>query len=493
MPITATVTRVYENLSEDANVEYAIISANNRILDRMTFDKKLYAIIAIEGFVSIATEILCMRQISVFMGSSVLVNSIIIGVYLLALSYGYKRGSQYTQNLTNVLVKNLIYASGFLGIGLSYWFIYVFFSVVEKILSQGSLFALLAYLTVIIAPLVYFLGQTVPITMNIIHQDQRAGAVGGRVLHLSALGSFLGAIATTVIFMHYFGVTWTVIINCGLLVLAVLLFYTNTSYLKNSSIVALAVLPIVYVINQQEVLISHITSNEYSNYLVIKNHKLQDNRVGSILSVNHSPSSFAENNTLQGFSYIEKIKDIMFNQLQLQDKNILVLGAGGFSISAAGDHGNRFIYVDIDPNLKEIATKNFIPKVNGEFIAADARLYLRQNRNKYDVIISDVYSNKTTIPQHLLTKEYFDLVASNLQYKGLAIFNIIMDPFLSDKYSFRVDNTIRAVFANCSLATMDYSGKRSNVLYVCRSESKRDRDEVYTDNDNSSAFDIIML
>lgn len=456
-------------------------------------NKLLYAIIAIEGFVSIATEILCMRQLSVFMGNSVLVSSIIIGVYLLALSYGYKRGSQYTNDLTSVLSRNLIYASGFLGVGLSYWFIYVFFSIVERTLHQGSFVALLAYLSLIIAPLVYFLGQTVPITMNLIHQDQRAGAVGGRVLHLSALGSFFGAISTTVLFMHYLGVTWTVIINCGLLVLAVLLIYAKTNSLKNIAIAALAMLPVVFIVNKQEVLISPIASNEYSNYLVIENHKLDDDRVGSILSVNHSPSSFAENGTLQGFPYIEKIKDIVFNQLQMQNKKILILGAGGFSISAAGDHGNKFVYVDIDPNLKKIATKNFIPKVNGEFIAADARLYLRQNSSKYDVIISDVYSNKNTIPQHLLTKEYFNLVAANLHNKGLAIFNIIMDPFLGDKYSSRVDNTIRTAFNNCSVTTIDYSGKRSNVIYICYTGGARNRNDVYTDNNNSSALDIITF
>jgi spermidine synthase len=427
------------------------------------------------------------------MGTSVLVNSIIIGVYLLALSYGYKRGAQYTDNLNAVLARNLLFASGFLGIGLSYWFIYVFFSVAEKILQQGSLFALILYLSLIIAPLVYFLGQTVPITMNLINQDLRPGAVGGRVLHLSALGSFLGAISTTIIFMHYLGVTWTVVINCGLLVLAVLLIYYKEDHLKNSSIIALAMLPIVFVVNQQEVLISPLASNEYSNYLIVPNHKLDDNRVGSILAVNHSPSSFAENDTLQGFSYIEKIKEIVFKQLRLQDKKILVLGAGGFSLSAAGDHGNKFVYVDIDPNLKKIVAKNFLPQINGEFIASDARLYLRKNSNKYDVIISDVYSNKSTIPQHLLTKEYFQLISKNLQDNGLALFNIIMDPFLRDKYSSRVDNTIRSAFSNCSITTIDYSGKRSNVIYICQTDTGRDRSEIYTDNNNSSAFDVIML
>jgi hypothetical protein len=44
------------------------------------------------------------------------------------------------------------------------------------------LWILTLYLLFIIAPLVYFLGQTIPLTMNLVKQEHLAGAIGGKVI-----------------------------------------------------------------------------------------------------------------------------------------------------------------------------------------------------------------------------------------------------------------------------------------------------------------------
>lgn len=449
-------------------------------------------VIAIEGFVSIATEILCMRQISVFMGNNVLVNSLIIGVFLLSLAYGYKRGANYTANLSGVLARNLLIASVLIGLGLSYWFIFVYFDFVEKVLQQDSFVALIAYLVTIIAPLIYCLGQTLPITMSLMNQHQRVAEIGGKVLHLSALGSFFGAVTTTIIFMHYIGVELTVILNSILLLVAVVLVNPSVRQLFSTALLAVVFTPTLYLLtnNNQNMLL--LRSNEYSNYFLLKNHTLADNRTGSVFVINNSPSSFLEDKTLSGATYIEKIKDILFHSIKIKNKNILVLGAGGFSLSAAGDYGNNFTYVDIDPNLKKIALNNLVDNINGSFVASDARMFLRNSNEQYDVIVSDVYSNKFTVPTHLLTKEYFALMASKLSANGLAVFNMVINPFLNDKYSLKVDNTIRSVFASCSVSTLSYVGGKSNVIYVCLKDSRYSANEVYSDNDSSINIDSIF-
>ena len=66
-----------------------------------------------------------------------------------------------------------------------------------------------------------------------------------------------------------------------------------------------------------------------------------------------------QQDTMQGFEYIELIKRILFQDLQLSGKNILILGAGGFSFTADGNLNNKFTYVDIDPDLNNIVTKYF--------------------------------------------------------------------------------------------------------------------------------------
>lgn len=52
----------------------------------------LYGILILEGFVTISVEILTIRQLIPFYGNSVIITSIIIGIFLLFLAFGYWRG-----------------------------------------------------------------------------------------------------------------------------------------------------------------------------------------------------------------------------------------------------------------------------------------------------------------------------------------------------------------------------------------------------------------
>lgn len=66
------------------------ISANTVI----PFYYLLPIIIVVEGFVSIATEILTIRQLLPVAGGSVIVTSIVIGIFLLFLAMGYQHGGK---------------------------------------------------------------------------------------------------------------------------------------------------------------------------------------------------------------------------------------------------------------------------------------------------------------------------------------------------------------------------------------------------------------
>jgi spermidine synthase len=58
------------------------------------------------------------------------------------------------------------------------------------------------------------------------------------------------------------------------------------------------------------------------------------------------------------------------------DHDILVLGAGGFSLSHR-EPLNRYTFVDIDPAIRGIAEREFLREAAaGEFIATDARRFV---------------------------------------------------------------------------------------------------------------------
>lgn len=445
-------------------------------------------VILIEGFVTIAVEMLTIRQLITVVGNSVIITSLIIGVFLLFLAIGYYRGGQYTANYQHILKRNFTWSSVLLGVGISYTFIQLFFYVLFAQLHVFGLVALTIYLLFITAPLVFLLGQTVPITTNLFRYEHHIGSVSGKVLALSTVGSFLGSILSTLILMNFFGVAWTIYINFLLLILLILLLVKLEEDFFLIILLAVASI-IIFILNITMENRLFVKTNNYGDYQINANiYYPAVNNVGNLLTINNSASSFLTIDR-KGFPYIEEIKRILFQDLRLRNKNILVLGAGGFSLSAESNYTNRFFYVDIDGNLPGIAKKGFIDSINGHFIHDDARKFLMQTKQKFDAVVSDVYSSRFTIPFHLLTKEYFLSVRSVLNLNGVAIFNIIANPMLHDQYAKRVDNTIRSVFNNCMSVALPYHNGPANILYICPRENNRDQ-TIYTDNKNPSMIDI---
>lgn len=445
-------------------------------------------IILIEGFVTVAVEMLTIRQLITVVGNSVIITSIIIGIFLLFLAAGYYRGGQYQGDYHRILKMNFIGSALLLGVGISYTFVQVFFYLQFTYLVSNELIALSLYLLLITAPLVFLLGQTVPITTNLFQGERHVGSISGKVLGLSTVGSFLGSIISTLVLMNYLGVAWTIVINFCLLVLLILLLVSSS---KEGVLVAFISLFTLFVVVLNIVMEQRlfVKTNNYADYDILQNqYSSITHTVGNTLTINNAPSSFLSWDH-KGFAYIEEIKRILFQELKLKDKDILVLGAGGFTLSAESNFSNRFIYVDVDRALPDIVINQFIDRVNGRFVHQDARRFLTSTSQKFDAIVSDVFSNRRTIPFHLLTREYFQTIKAALKPNGVAIFNVIANPMMQDHYSRRMDNTIRCVFHNCVTTVMPYHNGISNLLYICPFGDNNDRN-VYTDNKNTAMIDI---
>ncbi len=289
--------------------------------------------------------------------------------------------------------------------------------------------------------------------------------------------------------MHFWGVAWTVFFNFFLLISLSLILAENKMSLALGAIFAFAASLIVYTCNIKiENSIFDLT-NQYANYHVAngKEYKLQDDV--KILMINEAASSSLDKNK-KGFPYAELVKKILFTDLKLRDANILILGAGGFSISAENTFGNRITYIDIDRQIKEVTIPKFIQNLNSNLIIDDARHYLNVAPQKYQAILADAYSDIKSVPAHLITREYIMQVRKHLTKNGVAIFNILANPMLSDSYSKRIDNTIRSVFPNCMVIPVRYTNKVTNVLYTCSNNTTYQSDRViYSDNLNNSTTD----
>lgn len=449
----------------------------------------LFAIILLEGFVTISVEILAIRQLMPFVGNNVIVTSLIIGLFLLFLALGYLRGGRYTEQFHTVLKTNFIKATVLIGFGLSYLFVTLFFQTSRLYLTHSSLIILAAYLFLIIAPTVYILGQTVPITTNLFRRDQRIGEVSGKVLYLSTLGSFLGAVLTSLVFFNFFGVAWTVFLNALILSVLILLLSHQRPQFISTTFFLLGALAFIYMMNISVEHIHFLKTNNYANYKVVHDYPIRPGRYGDALIINNSLSSFLDNQK-KAAPYIEKLKQILQRDLQLQHKKILVLGAGGFTLTANGLGNNQVTYVDIDKDIQAVVKKHFQSRIQGQFVAADARSYIPNHKQSFDVIISDVFKSRIAIPAYLLTKEYLVQLRAAIKPDGFALFNLILNPLLTDPYSKHVDNSITAVFHNCMKLPMDYRNQFQNVLYLCHVGQAENDKYSYTDNKNRATLDF---
>lgn len=255
-------------------------------------------------------------------------------------------------------------------------------------------------------------------------------------------------------------------------------------------LVALILLTItVYTLNVSFERNLFIATTHYGNYAVTP-YSLTPGDQGKLLSINDSLSSYL-NTHKKAFPYAELIKKILFSDLKLSNKEILVLGAGGFSLSAESDGGNHFIYVDIDKQILPLVKKHFLSQIKGEFIAGDARHYLKTlDKKQYDVIVSDTNSNRSTLVPHLVTAEYFRAVNEALRNEGVALFNMIIRPTLNDAYSKRIDSTLRSVFGSCMAIPLHYNDKLTNVVYVCKKSAFTQDKVLYSDNLNPVSLDF---
>jgi spermidine synthase len=451
----------------------------------------LLAIVLIEGFVTISAEILTIRQLIPFVGSSVVVTSIIIGIFLLFLAYGYRKGGMIKEKHASILARNFIVSALLIGVGLSYFFIHQWFTYAYRLFPAHDMIPLLSYLLLITAPLVYLLGQTVPLTLHLFpgNKEIETGLLGGRIMHVSTLGSFLGAVVTSIVLFALLGVAATVIINTFLLIFLAAFLLKNRRDIVVCSLAFVVIFPATYLLNANVEKSYFLKTNNYANYRVLS--LLTQDSLTKHLEINNSYSSMLDSYG-QGYPYIETIKRVMFKELALKDANILVLGAGGFSLNHDAQKDNHFVYIDIDPDIKDISEAHFSGPISGEFVAQDARQYLQTTNKRFAAVVVDAYNSPLAIPQHLVTYEYFKDIENVLQPDGVVVLNIIARPDFSDSYSQRIDATIRAALGFCSAQPLQYSSEPSNIVYVCYPNVAAN-EVLYTDNKNNATLDAFKM
>ncbi len=449
----------------------------------------LFTIIVLEGYVVLASELLAIRMTIPFVGSGTDTVCIIIAAVLMPLAVGYHFGGSFKKkgrngkyrSIRKKLLMNIIISSAFILPALSYFLIQFFFHGLSTLGIENNQIQITLYcLTFFVIP-VFLLGQTVPLVSNYFSKE-RLSKITGKMLCFSTLGSFCGSIVTTLILMQYLGAHHTASVILG--VLTILTFMLARKNMTDKVITMLVIFGLCLMLNSEQMMASLniVKNNKYSTIMVMNldddNNVVLKDEGTPHLFINNNDSSKYNVQTTGKHEYVEFAEKITIEALpeDAEPKDVLIIGAGGFTFGH-NDPKNNYVYIDIDKDLKEISEEYLLKEKlgkNKEFYPLPARAYLNVTDKKFDIILLDAYLGGLSIPEHLVTLEFFEEIKEHLNDKGVLVCNFILSPNFNNKLSKNIDNTLRAVFPYLSRHDThgDYKvwskskSENSNFMYI---------------------------
>ena len=439
----------------------------------------IYTIVFIEGFCSLGAEVIALRRLVPHVGSSIVVTAPTIAFFLLALALGYAAGAQVAANYTTVVARNFLISAALAGFGLAgitvdWLFVHL----------QPPLVAYFIFIGGVLCPLAWLLGQTVPILTNLM-KHARTGEASGMALYWSTLGSFLGSLSLSLLVMQWLGVS-AAVLACSLLLVAGTLLLGGRQLKMALFCASTAAIAIGFNLHHE------VTADTaYAEYIVGPA-ALPGQQDPRAFWVNKSTASLIDDSDPPNYTrYIKRLRQILLDELAFRDRDILVLGAGGFTLSHH-EPSNRYTYVDIDPAIKGIAEQHFLREpARGEFVADDARRFVATTDRRFDAVVVDVYSSHTSIPSHLVTREFWEGTRRVLKPSGVLLANLILDGKLETPYARNLLATIDSVFGRCAVDVLHKAETLSNVVVTCFASSRpAATGSIYVDEKNRADLDM---
>ncbi|WP_366520741.1 fused MFS/spermidine synthase [Zoogloea sp.] len=406
-----------------------------------------------------------------------------IGLFLLALALGYASGARVSEGYARVVARNFLVAALLVGLGLTRWTVEGLFAHL-----QPAGVAYLFFVGGVLCPVAWLLGQTVPVLTNLMNH-RRTGEASGYALYWSTLGSFLGSVSLSLLVMQWLGVSAAVLVCALLLAVGSLgLAGQDPEGALGARLAALGVAGVVVVPGL--VPAGGVTDTAHADYSVtpVALPGYQDARA---FFVNNSLASLLDEAEPPRYArYVTHLRRILLEELAFRDRQILVLGAGGFTLSHR-EASNHYTYVDIDPEIRAIAERDFLrAPIQGSFVVDDARRYVMATDRRFDAVVVDVFSSHTSIPGHLVTREFWQDARQVLAPGGVLLANLILDGKLETPYARSLLATLETVFGRCGVEVLHRSQPLSNVIVSCYASSQPGPRRIYQDERNPADLDL---
>ncbi|MBU1164722.1 fused MFS/spermidine synthase [Patescibacteria group bacterium] len=421
-------------------------------MKNIKFIGRLEIIVFISGATVMILELIGSRILAPYLGGSIFVWTSLIGIILGALSLGYYLGGNFSKN--NPSFKFLSLTLVIAGI-----FIVLITAIKEPILNMamsygikiGSIFAT----TLLFVIPSILLGMVSPYSVRLKIKDvETSGSAAGNLYAISTIGSIVGTFLAGFYLIPTFG-SLNILFGLGT-ILIVTSFLGMPSKLIKTRIGILMILFILTGYAQYQILNKGYLVDFDSSYNHIRVYDTVDKRTHRMKRVlqigaeTHS-SIFLDTGEMATEYSRYMILDRIFNT---DIKKVLVIGGGAYS--QPKDINNRFPnaqidVVEIDPMVTKMAMDyfNFVPNDKFNIFHEDGRIFLNNNKNKYDVIYLDAFISWYAIPFQLTTVETIEKIYNSLEDDGIVIANLISSLDGEKSYFFKSElKTFSKYFSN---------------------------------------------
>jgi spermidine synthase len=392
----------------------------------------------ITGACVLIVEVVAVRVLSPYYGSTIFTVSSVISVILAALSLGYYVGGRMSDKYPS--------PKWFFGTILTSGVGVVLFHLLSRVLlpTLSSSFSLttgplISSLLLFFLP-AFLLGTLSPYALkleSIRSPKQGIGSVSGKIFFWSTLGSIVGSLLAGFVLIPSFGIdqifmaTGTTLFVLGLIPL-VLVDNGQRKFLWLLILVFILVLAIFLTTQTTQTGLQYTKDGVYEKITIYDG--MKDGRPVRFFQQDRSSSGAmfldSEDPTDLVYNYTKYYS--IYKVFRPDVRNVLVIGGGAYSLPKAflAEFPKALVDVsEIEPSLFDLAKKYFKleESVRLQNYTEDGRRLLQDSNKKYDLIFSDVYYSLFSIPAHFTTQEFFKLSKEKLTDDGIFMANLIGD------------------------------------------------------------------
>lgn len=435
-------------------------------------------IVFLSNFCILVIELIAGRMMAPIVGVSLYTWTSIIGVVLAGISLGNYLGGKIADRWASREILALAFALSAVGsasiLGTIEWI-----GPVQALELPIIADVLLIFTVVFLLPATV-LGTISPIVVKLTLDDlDHTGSIVGKIYAAGALGSIAGTFATGFFLISAFGtrlIVWGV--AGSLLLIGAIISYSGSSRWRYSApFLFLLFLTVSSLAWQQGWLNSNCLRE--TNYFCIKVRVDAENKDLRVLTLDRLVHSYVDltDPTNLRYGYEEIYADVL--EAVFPDTapvSALFIGGGGYTfpqyLEVVHPH-SQIDVIEIDPGVTEVAHE-YLGLPDDTTITTfneDARRFISHLplSEKYDLVIGDAF-NDFSVPYHLTTVEFNELIKAHLDERGIYMVNIIdgrQGHFLR-AYVRTLQQTFQHVYVAPTIGQLEASSRQTLVIVASR-------------------------